>query len=141
MSRGQRLALLAAAAVVAAVAVVIAVAGGDDGEETTTARRPAPQRTAPRAPARPAVTRIVVRGGKPVGGVKRITVKTGDTVRFTVTSSETEDEVHLHGYDLSKALAPGQPASFSFRATIEGVFEGELEGRKEQILSLVVEPS
>jgi heme/copper-type cytochrome/quinol oxidase subunit 2 len=73
--------------------------------------------------------------------VKTITVKRGQRVHFTVSSSDTEDEVHLHGYDLSKELAPGRPVSFSFRATIEGVFEGELEGRKEQIVSLAVEPS
>ena len=141
MSGGQRAALVLAAVVVAVVAFVIAQSGGEDGGDATTAREPAAERTAPSASAKPRVTRILVRAGKPVGGVKSIAAKKGDTVRFTVSSPDTEDEVHLHGYDLMRDLAPGRPVSFRFEADIEGVFEAELEGRKEQIAKLVVEPS
>jgi hypothetical protein len=38
-------------------------------------------------------------------------------------------------------VAAGGSARFDFRATIEGIFEIELEGRKEQIAKLVVRPS
>ena len=37
---------------------------------------------------------IVVQGGKPVGGVKDITVNKGQPVRFSVTS-DVADEIHI----------------------------------------------
>jgi hypothetical protein len=63
----------------------------------------------------------------------------GDQVRFRVVS-DVSDHVHLHGYDISKDVEPGGSVSFDFRADIEGVFEAELEDRKEQILELRVNP-
>jgi hypothetical protein len=46
----------------------------------------------------------------------------------------------VHGYDLMRDMAPGQPASFKFKATIEGVFEIELEDTATKIASLQVRP-
>jgi plastocyanin len=83
--------------------------------------------------------RIVIRGGKPVGGIKKITVNKGDRVRFSVTS-DVADEVHVHGYNFHKDVAKGGTVSFDFPAKIDGDFEAELESRKEQILALTVEP-
>ena len=54
--------------------------------------------------------------------------------------SDVADEVHMHGYDIVKDVKPGGSVTFDFPATIEGVFEAELEGRKEQILELTVNP-
>ena len=54
--------------------------------------------------------------------------------------SDVSDEVHVHGYDIMKDVEAGGSVSFDFPATIEGVFEAELEGRKEQILELTVNP-
>jgi FtsP/CotA-like multicopper oxidase with cupredoxin domain len=148
MSRNQRLGLVALALAVAVVAFVLARPGDDDddGERaattqartTETATETTPTAT---AEAPPPVTRIQVRGGAAVGGVKRIEVKKGDTVRLRVSSSDTSDEVHVHGYDLKRDMAPGRPVSFEFEAKIEGVFEIELEGAHHQIASLVVEPA
>jgi hypothetical protein len=45
-----------------------------------------------------------------------------------------------HGFDIIKELNPGRPASFLFRADIEGVFEVELEETETQIARLTVEP-
>jgi len=42
--------------------------------------------------------------------------------------------------ELVAALAAGGAASFDFPATLEGIFEAELEDRGEQILELRVEP-
>ena len=63
----------------------------------------------------------------------------GRTVRFKV-DSDVADEVHFHGYDVMKDVKAGGSVTFDFPATIEGVFEAELEGRKEQILELTVNP-
>jgi hypothetical protein len=126
---------------VVAVAVVLFVVLSDDGDDassdgtTTTATQPAEPE-----PAQPVVTTIVVdTSGKPVGGVAEISVNEGEEVRFRVKSA-VADEVHMHGYDIGKDVEAGGSVSFDFPATIEGVFEAELEGRREQILELRVNP-
>jgi len=85
------------------------------------------------------VTTIVIKHGKPVGGIAELTYNKGEQVRFRV-DSDVSDEVHMHGYDIMKDVKAGGSVSFDFPATIEGVFEAELEGRKEQILELTVNP-
>jgi hypothetical protein len=46
----------------------------------------------------------------------------------------------MHGYEIGKNVKAGGSVTFEFPATIEGVFEAELESRKEQILELTVNP-
>ncbi len=43
-------------------------------------------------------------------------------MRFRV-ESDVADEIHVHGFDITKEVAAGGSASFSFPADIEGVFE------------------
>jgi hypothetical protein len=117
--------------VAAAIVLFIVLKGGDgDGGKTT--------RKSGKA-AEPAARTIVVRGGKPAGGVAKLDYRKGERVRFRV-SSDVADEVHVHGYDLMKDVAAGGSVSFDFAASIEGVFEVELEGRKQQIAELTVRP-
>jgi hypothetical protein len=85
------------------------------------------------------VPTIVVKNGKPVGGIRELTYNEGERVRFKV-DSDVSDEVHVHGYDIMKDVKAGGSVGFDFPATIEGVFEAELEGRKEQIIQLTVNP-
>ncbi len=85
------------------------------------------------------VPTIVIRGGEPVGGVAELEYDAGEEVRFEV-SSDVADEVHVHGYDLMEDVEAGGTVSFDFPAEIEGIFEVELEGRKEQIAELRVNP-
>jgi hypothetical protein len=84
-------------------------------------------------------TIVVDKAGKPVGGITDLTYKKGDQIHFKVKSA-VADEVHVHGYDLMKDIKAGGTITYDFPATIEGVFEAELEGRKEQIIQLTVEP-
>ena len=86
-----------------------------------------------------AVPTITVKNGEPVGGVQELEYSAGDQVRFEV-DSDVADEVHVHGYDLMKDVPAGGSVSFSFPAEIEGIFEVELEGLKEQIAELRVNP-
>ena len=81
-----------------------------------------------------------MRGGKPVGGVKRIKLTKGDRARIEVSSADTTDEIHLHGYDLKRDLKAGGRVRFSFEANADGIYEIELEGAGVQIGELVVEP-
>jgi hypothetical protein len=143
MTTRARIAWLAAAVVVAIVAFI--VLKPDDEKKTTTTAGSTPTTatsTTPGKPAKPApppVPEVVVKGGKPAGGVKDITVNKGDQVRFVV-KSDVSDEIHVHGYDLMKDVKAGGKVSFSFPGKIDGEFDVELEGRGEQIANLVVNP-
>ena len=107
--------------------------------ETVPAETIPPQTEAAAPPPKPKPLTVRTRRGKPVGGVKKLTVRKSKTVRFVITSDVAE-EVHVHGYDIIKDVGPGAPARFRFRAEFEGIFEVELEGVGEQILELRVEP-
>ncbi|MGH3029293.1 MAG: hypothetical protein ACRDNE_00725 [Gaiellaceae bacterium] len=90
-------------------------------------------------PQRPTIPRIVVRDGKPVGGVTRLEYESGQRVRFTV-HSDSADEVHVHGFDIKKDVPANGSVRFGFQADIEGVFEVELETTHVQIAELRIEP-
>lgn len=96
---------------------------------TTTDATPAPTRTA--------ITLRVV-GGKPQGGIARPKVKKGDKV-LLVVRSDTADEIHLHGYDISREIAAGGTARIAFVAKIPGRFEIELENSGVQLAELTVQ--
>ena len=143
MERGQRIGLIVAALVVAVVAFLV-LSGGDDDEESTTTQQTEtqagePTATVPAPKPQPEFETIRVVGGEPAGGVKEITVDKDDTVRVEVRS-DTAAEVHVHGYDIVKNVAAGGSVRFNFPASIEGVFEIELEGTHTQIGQLRVEP-
>jgi hypothetical protein len=108
--------------------------GGDDAGGANPDREPKPE---------PEVVKvgIEVEGGAPVGGVQEIEVPKDEKVEITVTSPDTTEHVHLHGYDVIADLAPGQPAKIGFEATIEGVFEMELEDSVTPIAEVTVRPS
>jgi len=82
---------------------------------------------------------IVFRNGKVQGGLPHVNVKQNDQVTLQVRA-DVSDEVHLHGYDIMRDVAPGKPATIRFKATIPGRFEAELESRSLQILDLEVRP-
>lgn len=91
------------------------------------------------ASGKPLIATIVIKHGKPVGGIAQLTYNEGEQVRFKV-DSDVSDEVHMHGYDIGKDVKAGGSVTFDFPATLEGVFEAELENRAEQILELTVNP-
>jgi len=133
---------------VVVVAVLLLIVLKDDGksasEESDSASN-APAKTDQtsggneKSQGKPAIPTIVIKNGKPVGGVAELTYNAGDQIRFKV-DSDISEEIHVHGYDLMKDIEAGGSVSFDFPATIEGVFEAELEGRGEQIAELTVNP-
>jgi hypothetical protein len=138
--------LIALAVAIAAVAFVLAKPDDNESDSsspaaktTTSESTPPPTATTESRPEE----RIELRDHKPVGGARRIQVEKGDFVRLTV-ESDTPDEIHLHGYDITRAVTASDPARFSFRAQIEGVFElesheAEHAGADAVIARLVVE--
>lgn len=139
----MRVAMGAAAVIVAVVLLIVLKddSSDDNGSKSSTSdssskRTGDGSRTAS-TEAKPLT--IVIRNGKPVGGVQQLTYDEGERVRFKV-DSDVSDEIHVHGYDIMKDVEAGGTVSFDFPATIEGVFEAELEDRKEPILELTVNP-
>jgi hypothetical protein len=127
VSRGQRIGLVAAVVVVAIVAFVIAQPGSDDSKSKGKTSGPD-------------ALRLDLKGNNPVGGVKVFRITRGDQVRLVVRS-DTADEVHLHGYDIEKEVAPGKPARFAFKADTEGSFEIETHKPVEKrVATLQVRP-
>jgi hypothetical protein len=98
-------------------------------EATTTEPAPPPARR----------IRIVVEDGQPVGGVQRVSVARGERV-VVIVRADVVDEVHVHGYDLTADVGPGQPARIAFRAELTGRFEIELEDRSLLLAELEVTP-
>ena len=130
--------------------LALASCGGGDGESAdttstettitttttdTTTETTTTETTPP--PAGPTEIRIVVVNGAPKGGIVREKVDKGDRVVLIVRSDVT-DHVHLHGYDITRDVAPGKPARLPFKATIPGRFEVELEDRGAPIADITV---
>ena len=117
----------------------LASCGGDDGEasETTPETTTTETTTEPEVE-KPTVVRVTVVDGS-AKGILRASVDQGDRVRLVVTS-DVADEIHLHGYDISRAVEAGGTVTLAFRATIPGRFEVELEDRGVPIADITVEP-
>ena len=71
------------------------------------------------------------------GGVPRFEASLGDLVDIVVTS-DVDDEVHLHAYDMTVDVEAGGEATFRVEATIPGVFEAELHDAGFRIFELQV---
>ena len=80
---------------------------------------------------------VAVTGGQVTGDTGRVVVAADEHVTLVITSDVT-DEVHVHGYDVTTELTPGEPAELSFAATVPGVFEVELHEAGTVLLSLQV---
>jgi hypothetical protein len=125
-SMNTRTALVGAALVVVAVVLLIVLSSGGSDENSTDAG------TVP--------TIVVDKEGHPVGGIQELVYRKGDRIHFKV-KVPFEEEIHLHGYDVAKEVPKGGgTVVYDLPASIEGVFEAELEGHKEQIIELKVEP-
>jgi len=149
MSRNGRLVAIAATLVVLVVAFIVLSPGDDEPTTATTTQGQATQAAtstptstapAPPPPETPNLATVVVRASEPVGGVKRIEVKKGSRVTIQVSSPDTTDEVHLHGYDISRDLKAGGAVRLEFTAKTDGIYELELEGAHAPIAELVVSP-
>lgn len=68
---------------------------------------------------------------------KLVAVPLGSTVVITVIS-DTQDEVHVHGYDIFGRLHPGEEVAIEFQAEVPGIFEVEMETSKKLLVKLQV---
>ena len=117
ISGKQRLVFLAIAVVIAIVAVIVVSSSGSSSDSGFTTGV------------------VTLTPDKP----QTIKVHQGDQVTFKVTSAKA-DEVHLHGYDIHKDIPAGGTVTMSVKASVEGLFEIELENQGAQLGQLRVEP-
>lgn len=82
---------------------------------------------------------FTVKDGQLAEGPATVAVVKGTnlTLRF---SANHNDEVHLHGYDLSANLRPGETAEITFAANVSGRFEIELHKSHTTLAALEVHP-
>lgn len=57
---------------------------------------------------------------------RRVDVAVGTIVRIQVRA-DVEEEIHVHGYDLTAPVSAADPGTLEFTADIPGVFEVEAE--------------
>lgn len=131
--------------------LLLAGCGGDDGGEqaasatvttvaATSTTEPSSTSGAPTTTAGFAGTVIEakVTGSTVETASRRVRIDLGEKVRIRVEADRNE-EVHLHGYDLSREVAPGRPAVLDFTADAPGVFEVELEQARLKLFELQVQ--
>ena len=138
-SRRASIGLAVVALVVAVVLFLVLKDNGSDSDSTTTNTAQGTPNQGRGDSSEPSVPTIVVRDAKPVGGVQDLGFKKGGNIRFRVRSDVT-DEVHLHGYDIPQPVKAGGSVEFNVPATIEGVFEVELEERVVPLAEVTVSP-
>jgi len=154
----RRIAILCAAAL---GAVALAGCGGDDAATADTATEPVTTlpteaetepsmttetetteteatETTPVQPTPKTVTIRVV-GGVPRGGIARPKVKQGERI-VLVVNADAGESVHVHGYDVERAVTPGKPVRLPITATIPGRFEVELHHPDAVLAVLTVQP-
>ena len=139
MGLKKSLPILLAAAVVLVVGFLLLKPKDETQVTTTTSAATATTTTTATVNQEPKAETIVIEDGEPVGGMAKLTYKQGSTVKLTVTTDGAETDVHIHGYDIEEATAPGAPAKFSFVAKDTGRFEVELHP-STQIAQLDVVP-
>lgn len=144
MKSGRNPLILAAILVVAAIALFLVLKPGDSDDEAPVVTNSATgqQQAKPDEKAKPKpepVPTVIVKNGKPVDGVLGIEVEQGDRITFKV-KSDVDEEIHVHGYDISKDIAAGGSATLAFDADITGIYEAELEHSAVPIAELQVNP-
>ena len=141
----MRLKTIAVLALFAFASLALAACGSDDdsGNGNSAAGggydKGTPARTEEAPPPEPAIEAIVVRDGAPVGGPAELEYDAGEQIRFRVRSN-VADELHIHGYDITREIPAGGTVTVSFPADLEGIYEAELHGSGELIAELRVNP-
>lgn len=124
----RRAGVLGALVLAGCLSVLLPGCAAEDDDARTTARDP----TTGVATSSPAssgadvqLVEIEIADGQVDVATDRVEVALGARVRLAVTS-DTADEVHVHGYEESVELAPGRRTTLELTADTPGLFEVEL---------------
>jgi hypothetical protein len=120
-------------------------AAGDDGSasaSTSATASPTTSDTESESPTQEPTEQVVevsvsVRDGKVRPKPRRVDVLKDSQVRLTVTS-DVDDELHVHGYEIEEELEAGRATTVEFVADQDGVFEVETHETGLQLMQLEV---
>lgn len=130
----------------AALLVLPACSDGDDtaqtGSGSTTANAspsgPTTSSSAPAEATEPVVEiSVSVRDGKVKPKTRRVEVAKDSQLRLIVTS-DVDDQLHVHGFEIDEEIEAGRPTTVEFVADQQGVFEVETHETELQLLQLEV---
>jgi hypothetical protein len=76
---------------------------------------------APRAAAQARTIALEVAARKPVGGARTVRLARGDAVVLEIRADE-KMQIHVHGYGVHAAVAPGAPVRLPLTTRFEGRF-------------------
>ena len=82
---------------------------------------------------------LTIANKKITSGMTTLSVNKGDSVTLSILCDEDE-ELHLHGYDVSADLTANVPATLTFIASTSGRFPFELEHSKTELGAVEVNP-
>ena len=80
---------------------------------------------------------VTIADGRVTPNAESIRVELGQTVLITAVS-DTADSIHVHGYDHTLTVGPGEPAEIKFTADQPGVFEVETHETHKLAVKLIV---
>lgn len=80
---------------------------------------------------------VSVHDGKVSPKPRRVAVPLGSQVRMQITS-DVDDEVHVHGYDVEETLEAGRTTTVELQADQPGLFEVETHESELELLQLEV---
>lgn len=80
---------------------------------------------------------VAVADGKVDPAPRRVEVPKDSQVRLIVTS-DVDDELHVHGYEVEEELEAGRPTTVELTADQTGIFEVETHESELELLQLVV---
>jgi hypothetical protein len=133
--------LVLAVAVSVAVVMCGGCASGDNGGSSasgsTSASSAASSSEGPTENAKPDEITVAVRGGVVIPPTHRVPIAKGSQVQLMVTS-DVDDEVHIHGYNIEKPVSAGETVTIDFTADQSGLFEVETHESNLQLLQLEV---
>lgn len=123
----------------APAALLVLLAGCSTGSDPGVAAPPT--RSAPTTSSTSTPTATVIEatyaGGKVTTASPRVELSLGEEVVLRVTS-DVDEEIHVHGYDLYEDIPAGGTGEVSFTADLPGAYEVELQQAGRPLVQLRV---
>jgi hypothetical protein len=89
------------------------------------------------APSGVRVVQVIVTGREVRPAPSRVEIKVGELLRLQVTSDH-DDELHVHGFEVERELTAGKPALIELRGERPGLYEVETHNPALRLLQVLV---
>jgi plastocyanin len=117
---------------------LLLVSGCSAASTGTSSASSSPAGSSSSRPAKATDIVVSVKDGKVSPKAHRVKVAEGSQVQILV-SSDVDDEVHVHGYEIEREVSAGQSTTIEFTANQPGVFEVETHVSNLLLLQLQVQ--